>query len=47
MNRPANFTILNPTYYVKTEKGFIKGPNNKKEIIEQLPEKREALNTFF
>lgn len=47
MDRPANFNILNPTYYINTEKGFIKRPNNKKEIIEQLPEKREALNTFF
>lgn len=47
MDRPANFNILNPTYYIKTEKGFIKHPNNKKEIIEQLPEKKETLNIFF
>lgn len=47
MDRPANFNILNPTYYIKTEKGFIKRPSNKREIIEQLPEKKEALNTFF
>lgn len=47
MDRSANFNILNPTYYIDTEMGFIKRPNNKKEIIEKFPEKREALNTFF
>jgi len=47
MDRPANFNILNPTYYIKIEKGFIKRPNNKKEIIEQLPEKKETLNIFL
>ena len=47
MDKPANFNILNPIYYIKTDKGFIKNPKNKKEIIEQLPEKKEALNTFF
>ena len=47
MDRPANFNILNPIYYIKTENGFIKNPKNKKEIIEQIPDKKEALNTFF
>lgn len=47
MDRPANFNILNPTYYINTEKGFIKRPNNKREIIDQFPEKKAALNFFF
>jgi len=46
-DRPANFNILAPTYYIRTGKGFIKSPDNKREIIEQFPEKKEALNTFF
>ncbi|NMR35981.1 hypothetical protein HIO71_17520 [Chryseobacterium aquaticum] len=45
--KPATFKNLDPIYYIKTEKGFIKNPKNKKEIIEQLPEKKEVLNTFF
>ncbi|WP_162087570.1 hypothetical protein [Chryseobacterium aquaeductus] len=47
MDRPANFNILNPTYYIKTEKDFIKRPNNKREIIDKFPDKREVLNIFF
>ncbi|MFN4363311.1 hypothetical protein [Chryseobacterium hispalense] len=46
-DKPANFNILPPTYYINTEKGVIKRPSNKKEIIEQFPEKTEALNNFF
>lgn len=46
-DRPANFNILNPTYYIKTEKDFIKRPNNKRQIIENLPEKKDQINTFF
>jgi len=46
-DRPAVFKALNPVYYIKTENGFIKNPKNKKEIIEQIPDKKEALNTFF
>lgn len=47
MDRPANFNILNPIYYIKTDKGFIKNPRNKKDMIEQMPEKKEALDKFF
>jgi hypothetical protein len=47
MDKPANFNMLNPTYYIKTEHGFIKNPKNKKDIIEQMPEKNEPLNLFF
>ncbi|WP_445431766.1 hypothetical protein [Chryseobacterium indoltheticum] len=46
-DRPAVFKLLDPVYYIKTENGFIKNPKNKKEIIEQIPDKKEALNTFF
>ncbi|UKB84324.1 hypothetical protein LF887_01330 [Chryseobacterium sp. MEBOG06] len=46
-DRPANFRALDPAYYIKTDKGFIKKPRNQKEIIEQFPDKKEALNTFF
>jgi len=47
IDRPANFNILKPIYYIKTENGFIKNPKNKKEIIDQFADKKEALNTFF
>lgn len=46
-DKAASFKLLDPIYYIKTENGFIKNPKNKKEIIEQLPEKKEVLNTFF
>lgn len=44
---PPVFKVLAPIYYIKTENGFIKNPKNKKEIFEQIPEKKEALTTFF
>lgn len=46
-DRPASFKVLDPVYYIKTEKGFIKKPKNQKDIIEQFPDKKEALTTFF
>lgn len=46
-DKPATFKTLDPIYYIKTEKGFIKKPKNSKEIIEQFPDKKEALATFF
>ncbi|REC57187.1 hypothetical protein DRF62_01275 [Chryseobacterium piscium] len=46
-DRPAVFKALEPVYYIKTENGFIKNPKNKKEIIDQIPEKKEALSAFF
>lgn len=46
-DRPANFRALDPVYYIKTDKGFIKKPRNQKEIIEQFPDKKDTLNTFF
>lgn len=45
--RPANFRNLDPVYYIKTEKGFIKKPKNQKEIIAEFPDKKDALTAFF
>lgn len=45
-DKPASFKTLDPIYYIKTEKGFIKKPKNQKEVIEQIPDKKEAIETF-
>lgn len=45
--KPANFRNLDPVYYIKTEKGFIKKPKNQKEIIAEFPDKKDALTAFF
>jgi len=44
---PAIFKTLDPIYYIKTDRGFIKKPKNQKEIIEQIPDKKDALIIFF
>ena len=46
-DKPANFKTLDPVYYIKTDKSFIKKPKNSKEIIEQFPDKKENLSAFF
>jgi hypothetical protein len=46
-DKPAQFKIQEPVYYIKTESIFIKKPKNQKEILEQFPDKKEILNTFF
>jgi hypothetical protein len=46
-DKPATFKTLDPVYYIKTEKGFIKKPKNQRDIIEQFPDKKEGLTTFF
>ncbi|CAA7194206.1 hypothetical protein [Chryseobacterium potabilaquae] len=46
-DKPAYFLNVDPFYYIQTDKGFIKEPKNQKEIIDQIPEKRAALETFF
>lgn len=46
-DKPASFKTLSPVYYIKTDKGFIKKPKNQKEILEQFPDKKEALTAFF
>ncbi|UZT96838.1 hypothetical protein ODZ84_16665 [Chryseobacterium fluminis] len=45
-DRPASFKTLEPVYYIKTENGFIKKPKNLKEITQQLPDKKEAIEEF-
>lgn len=45
-DKPASFKTLAPVYYIKTDKGFIKNPKNQKDITEQIPEKKEAIETF-
>ncbi|THV63107.1 hypothetical protein [Chryseobacterium candidae] len=45
--RPANFRTLPPVYYIKTQNGFIKKPKNQKDIINQFPDKKDSLTTFF
>ncbi len=45
--KPASFKTLDPIYYIKTEKGFIKSPKNQKEILAQFPSKKDVLNRFF
>ncbi len=45
-DRPASFKTLDPVYYIKTEKGIVKKAKNLKEITEQLPDKKEAIEGF-
>ncbi|MBK1894404.1 hypothetical protein [Chryseobacterium paridis] len=46
-DKPATFKTLDPIYYIKTEKSFIKKPKNQKDITEQFPDKNESLASFF
>lgn len=46
-DKPANFKLLDPVYYIKTDKGFIKKPRNQKDLISQLPELKDSLTEFF
>ncbi|ROH95624.1 hypothetical protein [Chryseobacterium daecheongense] len=46
-DKPANFKLLDPIYYIKTSNGFIKKPRNQKDIIAQLPEMKDSLTEFF
>lgn len=45
-DRPASFKTLEPIYYIKTEKGFIKKAKNLKDLTEQFPDKKEAIEGF-
>ncbi|MCS3530918.1 hypothetical protein [Chryseobacterium sp. JUb7] len=45
-DRPASFKTLDPVYYIKTEKGFIKKAKNLKDLTEQFPDKKEAIEGF-
>ncbi|WP_312397888.1 hypothetical protein [Chryseobacterium sp.] len=44
--KPATFRTLDPVYYIKTESGFIKNPKNIKEVTEQLPNQKDAIEAF-
>lgn len=46
-DRPAYFLNVDPFYYIKTEKGFIKEPKAPKDVISQIPEKADQLTAFF
>lgn len=46
-DKPATFKTQDPVYYIKTENGFIKRPKNVKELIEQYPNKKDALSSFL
>ncbi len=45
-DKPANFKMLDPEYYIASKDKFLK-PKNQKEIIEQFPDKKESLTSFF
>lgn len=46
-DKAAFFKTLDPVYYIKTEKGFIKKPKKLKDILELYPAKKETLEAFF
>lgn len=47
-DRPASFKTLDPIYYIKTAEGtYIKNPKNQKDLIQQMPDKKEVLTSFF
>lgn len=45
-DKPAQFKTQDPIYYIKTQNTFIK-VKNQKEIMEQFPDKKEILTSFF
>lgn len=45
-DKPAQFKMQDPVYYIKTQNTFIKA-KNQKEVMEQLPDKKEGLISFF
>ncbi|WP_294250916.1 hypothetical protein [uncultured Chryseobacterium sp.] len=45
-DKPASFKTMDPEYYINIKNKFIK-PKNQKEIIEQFPDKKESLTSFF
>jgi hypothetical protein len=44
---PASFKTQDPIYFIKKEDGSIKKLKNQKETLEQFPDKKEVLSTFF
>ena len=45
-DKPAKFQTLDPTFYIKTENGFIKNPKNVKIITSAFTDKKEAIEGF-
>ena len=45
-DKAAFFKTLDPVYYIKTEKGFIKKPKKLKDILELYPAKKESFEIF-
>lgn len=47
-DKPASFKTLDPIYYIKTaEDTYIKNPKNQKDLIQQMPDKKDVLTSFF
>lgn len=46
-DKPAYFSTVTPVYYIVANGQAIKKPKNQKQIIDLLPDKKEALNSFF
>ncbi|KQK27327.1 hypothetical protein AR438_03730 [Chryseobacterium aquaticum] len=46
-DKPAYFSTVTPVYYIVANGQAIKKPKNQKQIIDLLPDKKEALSSFF
>ncbi|NIF05296.1 hypothetical protein F3J23_07565 [Chryseobacterium sp. Tr-659] len=46
-DRPASFKVLDPVYYIKTPNGFVKKTKTAKDIIKELPDRKDELETYF
>ncbi|KNB62444.1 hypothetical protein [Chryseobacterium sp. Hurlbut01] len=46
-DKPAYFSTVTPVYYIVANGHAIKKPKNQKQIIDLLPDKKEALSSFF
>lgn len=46
-DQPASFTTTPPTYFIVLNGQVIKKPKNQKMITDIIPEKKDAVNSFF
>jgi hypothetical protein len=47
-NKPAKYAVSSPSYFIKfKEKSATEFPDSKKEIIKMVPDKKEAIDSFF
>lgn len=46
-DQPASFSTTAPTYFIVLDGKVIKKPKNQKQVVDLLPEKKGALNSFF